>query len=253
MNDYPSFLHVIELEEIDSTNSYLKKRIESLSSKLPVLVTARLQTMGRGRDTRTWTSIPGGGLYSSFGFKLKTHENFHLLSLTVGIGVIETLEEVSGLKFGLKWPNDVFFDSRKIAGILVENTISRDNIYCIAGIGINLNHTLEDFPVDIKEKATSLKIVSGDKNGYSIESVNRILSEKLFLWLEKMKRGENAEIIHEVNRLSAFLLDKPISFHVSASGEPVRGIYKGINPDGGVIVERENGENVLFYSGDLGF
>ncbi|MGE5340191.1 MAG: biotin--[acetyl-CoA-carboxylase] ligase [Candidatus Omnitrophota bacterium] len=243
-------LKVIRLEECDSTNNYLKSHLEELKSNFPVLITSVRQTCGRGRETRIWISPKGKGLYASFGLRLQTNQHVHLLSLIAGISVIETLKLISGKAFTLKWPNDVLFERKKIAGILIENVISGDTVYCIVGIGINLNHRAEDFPSELVDKAISLKMVSGISHDYAVEDVSPMVSAALFNWLEKMKQGFQDEIIQTANALSASLINGHISFHQSPD-RIIQGIYQGIDHDGGVRIEMESGRIAVYYSGEI--
>jgi len=249
MNKYPDFLYVIPLDQCDSTNNYIKTNHERLKDKLPVLVTSSLQTAGRGREKRKWVSPEGKGLYSSFGFNLENSQNLPLLPLIAGIGVIETLKKMTAIEMGLKWPNDVLYKNKKIAGILIENIITAAEIFCIIGIGINLNHTTADFPGELQEKAISLKTITGLNT--SAEQINPVLAALLFQWLEKLKTGANEEIIQTANRYSVFLKDKNISFHHPADNKIISGIFKGINHDGGLILENKPGSTGIYYSGEI--
>jgi BirA family biotin operon repressor/biotin-[acetyl-CoA-carboxylase] ligase len=246
---YHEFLHVITLDQCDSTNNYVKTNYENLQDKLPVLVTSSLQTAGRGREKRNWVSPKGKGLYSSFGFNLKNNQNLNLLPLIAGISVIETLKKISGIELGLKWPNDILYKNKKIAGILIENIITASDIFCITGIGINLNHTVADFPGELKDKAFSLKMITGFNT--SAEQINPVLAALLFQWLEKLSTGAIEEIIQTANRYSAFLKDKNISFHRPAGNKIITGIFKGINHDGGLILENKQGSAAIYYSGEI--
>jgi BirA family transcriptional regulator, biotin operon repressor / biotin---[acetyl-CoA-carboxylase] ligase len=213
---YPANLEVISLAECDSTNSYLRRNYDQLKDKLPVLVTSGLQTAGRGREQRTWLSSRGKGLYSSFGFNLAARQYLNMLPLIAGFSVIETLQAASGipnLELGIKWPNDVLCQGKKIAGILIENIIMETRLFCITGIGINLNHSMEDFPLELNQKAISLKMAAATTIDYTVQEVNPLLSRFLFQWLEKLETGQQEEIIRTANLCSHFLMDKTISFH----------------------------------------
>jgi len=249
MKKYPPFLHVIPLDQCDSTNNYIKVNQEKLKDNLPVLVTSSLQTAGRGREKRNWVSPQGKGLYSSFGFNLENSQNLNLLPLIAGISVIQTLKKISDLEMGLKWPNDILHKNKKIAGILIENIITASEIFCITGIGINLNHSAADFPVELQEKAISLKTITGLKT--SAEQINPVLADLLFQWLEKLRTGTNEEIIQTANRYSGFLKDKNISFHHPSDNKIISGIFKGINHDGGLILENKQGSPSIYYSGEI--
>lgn len=246
-------LDVITLNECDSTNNYLKRNYEQVKDKLPVLVTSTLQTAGRGREQRTWLSSRGKGLYSSFGFNLAARQYLNMLPLISGFSVIDTLQTAAGIsnmELGIKWPNDVLCRGKKIAGILIENIIMETQLFCIAGIGINLNHSKEDFPGDLAERAASLKMIAGSDRDYAVEELNPLLARFLFQWLEKLEAGEQEEIIRTANRYSHFLMDKPISFHQTPD-KLISGIFKGINHDGGLILESKEGSTAIYYSGEI--
>ncbi|MCP4146289.1 MAG: biotin--[acetyl-CoA-carboxylase] ligase [bacterium] len=249
---YPGNLKVISFKQCDSTNDYLRSHYGDLKIKLPVMVTTGLQTAGRGRDKRTWVSSKGKGLYSSFGFELATDAGLQYLPLIAGITVIETLREICGMDLGLKWPNDILYKGKKIAGILIENVIYGPLMYCITGMGINLNYIPADFPDELKDKATSLKMLTGKT--YNPDKINPLLAKTFFNWLENLKNNRHALIISTVNRYGAILKDREIRFHHNK--EIITGIYKGINTDGGLLLdtkEDSNGEgaNVIYYSGEI--
>ena len=251
MNKYPNFLYVISLDQCDSTNNYIKTNHENLKDKLPVLVTSSLQTAGRGREKRNWVSPKGKGLYSSFGFNLENSQNLNLLPLIAGISVIETLKKISGIELGLKWPNDILYKNKKITGILIENIITASNIFCITGIGINLNHTAADFPGELQDKAISLKMITDLTT--TARGINPLLAAELFQWLEKLETGTTEEIIQTANRYSGFLKEKNISFHHPVDNKIIGGIFKGINHDGGLILENNQGSTATYYSGEIVF
>ncbi len=243
---YPEGLEVITLSSCDSTNNYLKKHAVEWQDRFPVLVTADLQTCGKGRDQRNWVSTEGKGLYSSFGFFLERGGNLPFLPLAAGIAVIETLEILAGLEAGLKWPNDVLCEGKKIAGILIENVIHQERISCVAGIGINLNHSPADFPGELAEKAISIKMIRG--SGYERDVVNRLLACRFFHWLERL--DEPGAVVKRANRYSGFLRNREIGFH--SAGKMIRGIFKGINDDGGLLLQEADGHTGLYYSGEIG-
>ena len=256
-NRYPGFLDLIKLDNCDSTNNYLKENYEQLKEKFPVLISAAQQIRGRGRWDRTWESQKDLGLYSTFGFYLDSSSALNLLPLTAGISVIETLNEITQFPgdsdrgrdsgFGLKWPNDILAGNRKIAGILIENTLFKEKVFSVTGIGINLNHTTENFSGSLKDTATSLRLITGKI--HSIEEVNKVLSHIFFSWLEKLKSNEQKKIIEKANRYSVFLKDRPITFH--RDNTVLTAIFRGINSDGGVILEGRRGTEKIYYSGEI--
>lgn len=248
---FPRSLKVITLARCDSTNTYLKTHYEQLKDDLPVLVTSALQTGGRGRDQRTWVSPEGKGLYSSFGFNLGARQNLSLLPLIAGISVIEALKRISGIEPGLKWPNDVLRkeQNQKMAGILIENVIMETRLFCIMGIGINLNHSTADFPAELAGRAVSLKTAAGSRRDFPVETVNPVLAHLFFQWLDRLENNEREVIVRTANRYSEFLLNQPITFH--QHGGIITGTFKGIHDDGGVILENERGDVSIHYTGEI--
>ncbi len=134
---------VYRLEEIESTNEYAKSILSDAVNG--TVVYAESQSAGKGRFGKVWYS-PRGGLYISVILKTKKPE---LIPIMAGIGICETLNRYDILT-GIKWPNDIMLNNKKIAGVLTE--IIDDKI--ILGIGLNLN--IVDFPEELKEQASSV-------------------------------------------------------------------------------------------------
>ena len=148
----PSGLKRIHLDETESTNDICLNEIKN--SDKPILVTADMQTKGRGRNEKEWNS-PKGNLYFSFGFT--RHNLINGLSVKVGLIVAESLQQILKKNVLLKWPNDLFFKDKKIGGILTEASIDGDRINSlILGIGLNLNSSLSDFPKELKDYCQTL-------------------------------------------------------------------------------------------------
>jgi len=131
------------LDSVDSTNVYAK----SLINKVPegTVVLANLQTEGKGRFGKNWYS-PEGGIWMSTILK---PANISLMSIAAGVAVCETFH-INGIILGIKWPNDILLNGKKVAGILTE--IVDDTV--ILGIGINLN--INKFPDELDGSASSI-------------------------------------------------------------------------------------------------
>ena len=244
---YPKFLKVIKFDACDSTNNFLKKNYREFQNEFPVLITTIEQTKGKGRETRNWFSEKNKGLYSSFAFFIKNKKNLNLLSLIAGICVSEVLNKISKNDFIIKWPNDVLYKNKKIAGVLIENVIFEKKIVSIVGIGVNLNHKQIDFPDELKESAISLKMITG--KSYEVEKVNMKLSRLFFKWLEKLEKNEREKIVKKSNELGSLFKGKKISFH--NKDKIIKGIYRGINKEGGLVLEQDNGIESIFFSGEI--
>ena len=112
------------------------------------VVTTGRQTAGRGRLGRPWADTAEHGIAVT---GVLTHENAERLSLTTAVAVAETAETLTGRPVGIKWPNDIVADGRKLAGILLEQRGEA----CLIGVGINVHH--HNWPADLASKALSLR------------------------------------------------------------------------------------------------
>ena len=125
------------VQETGSTNTDLMQRLATLQR--PVLLVAERQTAGRGRAGRSWLSVPGGVLTFSLAWKLpQSGAQLMGLPLVIGLAVAETLKALA-VPVGLKWPNDIWRDGKKMGGILVESApAAGGGTWIVGGIGLNL-------------------------------------------------------------------------------------------------------------------
>jgi BirA family transcriptional regulator, biotin operon repressor / biotin---[acetyl-CoA-carboxylase] ligase len=179
------------------------------------LVTADQQTSGRGRQGRTWSAAPSEALLMS----LVLRELDPMLPLSAAVAICEALP----VDCAIKWPNDVWVDGRKLAGILVEGRPQEG--WAVLGIGLNVSTT--DFPPELAGTATSLHL-AGDQT--EIEAVlNRLLAA-----LDRWLTAPGERVLAEWSRRDAL------------RGEPVRwtggeGTAAGIDSDGGLLVDTATG------------
>ena len=162
------------LDQTGSTNSWLKENAESVSPM--TLVAAVSQTSGRGQRGNSWESEPGKNLTFSFYFNpegILPSEQF-VVSEAVSLAMVAVLERY-GINALVKWPNDIYVGQRKIAGILIENSIMGQTISrCIAGIGLNVNQ--DEFHSDAPNPV-SMKMLTG-KN-YNLEELLSAVGEEM--------------------------------------------------------------------------
>lgn len=222
----PSGLKRIYLDETESTNDVCLNEINN--SDKPILVTADMQTKGRGRNEKEWNS-PKGNLYFSFGFT--RHNLINGLSVKVGLIVAESLQQILKKSVLLKWPNDIFYLNKKVGGILVE-TSSVNNIFKIViGIGVNLQLS------DSNKHWGNLDI---NKDIYKVkEQIIEMLSSKLFVFLEDdldedwSKRWTNLCIHNEKEIM------------LESNNEEL--LFMGINHDGQLIGKNKD-DKILFVN-----
>ncbi|NPB09386.1 MAG: biotin--[acetyl-CoA-carboxylase] ligase [Thermodesulfobacteria bacterium] len=141
---------IVFFRELSSTQDEAKKRLFTAPSGL--VIWADRQLAGRGRMARPWFSPRGAGLYFSLILKPPLANPLPLYGLATAVGVAEALEKVFQVPFQVKWPNDVLLSGRKVGGILLEAVSSS----LIVGVGLNVSLRREDFPPEIREKATSI-------------------------------------------------------------------------------------------------
>ena len=149
-------------DEVGSTQDTAKRLAEEGAPE-GTLVIAELQTSGRGRMGRSWLSPKGKGLWMSLVLRpdvpvLCTPQ----LTLLVAVALCRSLRRQTGLDIGIKWPNDLLVDGRKISGILLESSAEEERLrHVIAGVGISVNLEPDDYPSELKPKAVSLRMAAG--------------------------------------------------------------------------------------------
>jgi len=152
---------LIVLEETASTNDVVWQMAAENDEGLAVF--AERQTAGRGQYGRNWESAPRRGLWLSILLRpqLEVCESGKLTDMLAGT-VATTIKESTGLAVAVKPPNDVYAGGRKIAGVLVDMRVEAEGRHAaIAGIGINVNHVLDDFPPTLRENAGSIAMATG--------------------------------------------------------------------------------------------
>jgi BirA family transcriptional regulator, biotin operon repressor / biotin---[acetyl-CoA-carboxylase] ligase len=152
---------LIELESVDSTNNYAMARIHEGMASEGLVYLAHNQRAGKGQRGKIWQSEPGQNLMISLIIEpspLEISQQF-LFSASIALGILDLLKDLEGKNWSIKWPNDIYWNDRKAAGILIESVIQGINwLWAVVGIGMNLNQ--ESFPDDIPN-AISLKQITG--------------------------------------------------------------------------------------------
>lgn len=231
---------------VKSTNDIAKEKAENGAPHGTVIIADR-QTKGRGRFGRVWHSPPGCGASISIilrpGFLTEKAPG---ISLIVALALVETLGEYCSDQARIKWPNDVLFSGKKTAGILTELSAEKDIInYLIVGVGININQSVDDFDDEIKDIATSVRIIKGETINRA-ELVGRFLSQ---FEKEYLEYSENL-LLNSLNRLLKYssLIGQTTS--VSSGKKTITGKAVDINPDGALVIE-QNGERIALTCGEV--
>lgn len=235
------------LAQVESTNDVaLAAGREGAPDGFAVL--ADRQTAGRGRLGRAWESPPGLGIYTSVLLRPRVLAALApLLTLAVGIAAAETIQEATGLLPRLKWPNDIQLDGRKLAGILVEGTTLEGRLSeAVVGIGINLNQGVTDFPVELGDSATSLRMVLGRPVGRAdlVAGLYNILEH----WYRVFCDGERRTILDRGRQWSA-VLGQPVE--VRSATERWSGLAWDLDQDGALVVRDAHGALRRVVAGDV--
>ena len=178
-------LKYIHLEQIDSTNAYLQ-RLQSECDIRKWVVSADMQTAGKGMGSNSWESEVGKNLTFSLALDVSflTAEKQFLLSEAVPLGIVEVLDKLLPVeKLSIKWPNDIYYENRKLAGILINSTIKANMMgISIIGIGLNVNQMqFQDWPTH----PVSLKLITG--KDFELQPLLEQLAEHIIIKVEQLK------------------------------------------------------------------
>ena len=211
------------------------------------LVVADMQTAGRGRRGRAWSSPPGTNVYFSLILKPEITPNLaSMLTPVMGLAVAEGIRRTCGAKAMIKWPNDVVVDGRKVCGILAEMSVEHDFIhYIVIGVGINVG--LQEFPGDLAAMAGCLQGACGKKVSRAklVANVMRIFEECYDIFMDK---GNLSGLLERYERL---LVNCGREVRILDPKGEFQGIARGINELGELLVERADGSLQNVYAGEV--
>jgi BirA family transcriptional regulator, biotin operon repressor / biotin---[acetyl-CoA-carboxylase] ligase len=217
---------------VDSTNERARE-LADYGAPSGTVVTAAEQSAGRGRHGRTWAAPAGKALlYSAI---LRPLDERHaLLPLAVPLAVCEAVEAVAPVRCHVKWPNDVWIEERKVAGVLIE---ARPPDWAVIGIGVNLSIASDEFPADLRWPAASVG------HGVTVERALRALNETLTERVE----ASASEVLAGFRDRDA-LVGQPVSWEGAGDGA---GTARGVDERGNLVVETGEGERVALGSGEV--
>ena len=191
---------IIYLDTVDSTNRFAK-RASLEGCQDGTVIVSECQTSGRGRLGRDWHSGRGKGIWMSVVLRPSiAPEDVQIITLAAAVAVVKAIKYVTGIETAIKWPNDIILDGKKLCGILTEMSCEVERVsFLILGIGINVSHNKEDFPQDLRDIATSLKIFSKSNETSSIFNRSEIIKRVLFE-LEQMYNKINIGAANETDQ-----------------------------------------------------
>ncbi len=221
------------IEHLDTCTSTMDEARARARDGAPdgTVVVAKTMTGGRGQHKRPWHA-PEGGLYMSI--VLRGIDEPGLVTLALGNAVADVLE-VAGAEPRLKWVNDVLVDDRKIAGVLVEAESTGEHLdYLVAGVGINVNGTTDDWPIALKGGATTLEEVLGADS--CIEDLEGFMVEEIQRWMDLVRKGHRDQVL-QAWRARDGLAGRTVRFATNGDDVDVEATVDGIDDDGHLIVD----------------
>ncbi len=237
---------ILRFDSLPSTNLEAAQRaIEGAAEGLCVV--ASEQTAGRGRLQRQWISPKGSGLYFSIVLRPRIHQSsWPLITLAAALAVHDALLETYLLKTDIKWPNDILSNNRKLCGILAETVDTTEGRALVLGIGVNL--TSSAFPPKVHQIATSVQLETGKVPNLEIILRNLMIAlQRRYEMLQSVCGGE--EILREWSVRSSYASGKRI--RVANGQEVLEGTTRGLESDGALRVETDEGEIRIVRAGDV--
>jgi BirA family biotin operon repressor/biotin-[acetyl-CoA-carboxylase] ligase len=233
-------INTIILEETSSTNDYCKNLAKS--TKEDTLVIALSQTNGKGRLGRSFFSPKESGIYLSLLLHpLLKADDCTKITTAAAVAAAETIDFISGKNSKIKWVNDIYLDSKKVAGILTEAGFSSqsENVqYAVLGLGVNLFNPMGNFPEDIKGKAGSVFGSLLPSAEITVKFIKEFIKRffDIYAILPDTLYMENY-------KSRSMLIGKNVSF--VKNGEKINGFVLGIDNDAGLLLATDKGSITL--------
>ena len=236
---------MIHLSETDSTNEYAKRLARDGAEDRTVII-ADSQSAGKGRLGRSFDSRKGKGVFMSILIRPHiTLEQVSRLTLVAAVAVYEAIEKFCGLKTGIKWPNDIVVDGKKLCGILTEMSADSTGVkYVVVGIGVNVLN--ESFSEELSDLATSIYMCTGKK--CSIEELIDVILECFEKYYVKYLSVGTLTVIRDI--YDANLIHTNCTIKAINCNEVIQGVCKGIGNEGQLLID--TGEEIKeIISGEI--
>lgn len=229
--------HYIKVSQTASTNTYLSR----LAATLPggTVIYTSSQTAGRGQKGNSWESEDGKNLTFSLLLKrppVKARDQFYL-SEAAALAVVEALTAEAGDGFSVKWPNDVYWQDKKVCGMLLENSLDGTDIAtCIVGIGINVNQ--ERFVSDAPNPVSLINITSHE---HDLDALLRQVCSSIEQTVEALADDNARHDLHERYMAALYRNYGALHPYEDAAGNRFMATVAGIAPDGTLTLRHNDG------------
>jgi BirA family biotin operon repressor/biotin-[acetyl-CoA-carboxylase] ligase len=237
---------IIQLHEVDSTNNYAAKLLSEGKLAHGTVILAEHQTAGRGQRGRSWQSVGSKQFTGTFFLKTDFLSVDHLCYLNMGIAlsVRAMVQTFTRKKVSIKWPNDIFIENHKIAGILIETNWKNGRVEgAIVGIGVNIT------PVQSVGYATSLEELSGKLP--DVLTILDVLTTYLTEFYQYLQQGD-FDYLKSTYESFLWKKDEEIILEERQNPIPFSGIIRGVDQIGNLLVEKD-GIITVYHNQELNF
>jgi BirA family biotin operon repressor/biotin-[acetyl-CoA-carboxylase] ligase len=236
------------LNEVDSTNSFLSRTLKDERLPEGAVIRALRQNAGRGQSDSQWESENGKNMLLSFVFypSFIAPKEVFLLNKTFTLAIHDFVKFWSNQSIRIKWPNDIYWNDLKIAGILIENSINSTSIiHSVLGIGININQIFFSSTVP---NPVSLSLITGKE--YNIDELFESLCSFLEVRYLQLKNGDKKGIESSYNR-ALYATNEWRNFRTNE--KIFRGKILTVDENGRLIIEADDKEVFLFNAKEVSF
>lgn len=234
-------------KETASTNDIVE-RLAREGAREGLVVFAEAQSKGRGRLGRRWHSPPGQGLFFSVLLRprLRPMEATQL-TVAAATALVRAIERTTGVRPEIKWPNDLLFGGRKLAGVLTELSAELDTIkHLTLGIGLDVNQTPADFPAEIRHLATSLRIAGGQV--CDRPELATALLQELEHDYQRIAEGRFEQIADEWEARCT-TIGRNVAIRIG--DRELRGHAESLDRDGALLLRTQHGRIERIIGGDV--
>ena len=221
----------------DKAKEFSKKGLSN------VVIISDTQTKGRGRFKRKWYSN-SGGLWLSILLKPKNIGNLQHLTFAAAVAVVKSIKKITSLNTNIKWPNDVHYKGKKLCGTLTEGIFGKEN-YAVVGIGLNVNQT--EFSDEIKDIASSLKLIK--KQTINIEKITQKIINEFFILYNNYYNKNKYKNIVKIWEKNCDTINKNVT--VITTAKKIKGKAIGIDKDCSLLLKLKNNKIIKVIEGDV--
>ena len=229
--------HYIKVSQTASTNTYLSR----LAATLPggTVIYTPSQTAGRGQKGNSWESEDGKNLTFSHLLKrppVKARDQFYL-SEAAALAVVEALTTEAGDGFSVKWPNDVYWQDKKVCGMLIENSLNGSDIaICIIGIGINVNQQ-----VFVSDAPNPVSLINISGHEHDLMALLKRVCSRIEQLVDSLADDTARRDLHQRYMAALYRNDGQLHLWEDADGNRFMASVAGIAPDGTLTLLHEDG------------